>query len=1167
MEFLILGPLEVVDGGQKLPLGGIKQRALLALLLLRANEVVPSDRLIDELWGEAGPKEGAKSLSVAVTRLRKALEPNAFAGERKRLIVTQAPGYELRLAPGQLDLHRFERLAAEARAATTPAAAAEKLRDALRLWRGPPLADLAYESFCQPEIARLDELRLTVLEDRVRADLDLGRHAELVGELEGLVAEHPLRERLRQLLMLALYRSGRQAEALDAYQGARSALTEELGIEPSRELRELQQAILSQDPELDLQPVVEATEAPSRGVFVGRERELVQLTRALDDALAGQGRVALLAGEPGIGKSRLADELATRARARGMNVLVGRCWEAGGAPAYWPWIQSLRSLVDKSESAVLRAQLGASAADLAQLLPELRVVLPEVPEPPAVESEGARFRLFQAVSSLLQNATQARPIVLFLDDLHAADEPSLLLLRFVAREITGSRLLVVAAYRDVDPTLRDPLSAALAELVREPHTAQIELDGLSEPDVAAYIELASGTDPVPRLIQAVHAETEGNPLFVSEVVRLLDAEGHLADENADRRIPPGVRAVIGRRIGRLSEGCQGVLVPAAVLGREFGLDALAQLGSIPRDKLLDVLDEAMAERVVGEAPGSPGRVRFGHALIRDTLYDELTPARRLQLHRQAGEALESVYAADLEPHFAELAHHFFAAAPAGGRHKSVDYARRGGDRAASQLAYEEAIRLYEMALTLVEDDATRCDLLLASGEAQARAGDTPASKQTFREAAELAERRGLGEHLARAALGYGGRVMWEVSRDDPHLVPLLERALDAIGDGDSPLRVRLLARLAGGPLRDSRFPPQKKMSLSREALEMARRIGDPETLAHGIHGYILGHHSPDHAHRQLELATELIEVATRAGDQERVVEGHEERLDSLIELGEIDAAKLQLDALTKVAQELRQPSQAWIAGVYAGMLAVLEGRFDEAEGLISDTRDLGERALSWSAAVSYGLQLYVLRRQQGRLGEVEDLVRSSVELYSTYPIWRCVLVQTVAELGHTEEALDGFAALAANRFASLPFDEEWLSGVAMLSETARTLGEVEGASVLYERLLPYGDHVAICYPDISIGGVSLYLGILAQTKSCWDDAAQHFEDAIAMNGHIGARPWLAHAKHDLASVLLARGRPEDAGRAKLLLSQALASYRELGMPTYAANASALQGKVESAPGR
>jgi DNA-binding SARP family transcriptional activator len=442
MEFLILGPLEAHDGGRKLPLGGAKQRALLAMLLLHANEVVSSDRLIDALWSDAGRRDAANALSVAVARLRKALEVGS-SGTEDGLIVTRAPGYELRLGEDQLDLHRFERLVAEARAEPEPAAAAGQLRDALALWRGPPLADLAYESFTQAEIVRLDELGQTTLEHRIEADLALGRHDDLVGELEALTAKQPLRERVRAQLMVALYRSGRQAEALEVYADARRTLVEELGIEPGRPLRELHQAILEQDPGLEL---VEASEsaaeraagAPS-GIFVGRARELAELVCGLDQAFAGSGRLFLLAGEPGIGKSRLAEELATHARGRGGQVIVGRCWEAGGAPAYWPWMQLLRAYVRQSDAAALEAQLGAGAADLAQLVPELRERFHDLPVPP-LEPEGARLRLFDATVSFLRNAAEDQPMVLFLDDLHAADASSLLMLRFLARELASTRI-------------------------------------------------------------------------------------------------------------------------------------------------------------------------------------------------------------------------------------------------------------------------------------------------------------------------------------------------------------------------------------------------------------------------------------------------------------------------------------------------------------------------------------------------------------------------------------------------------------------------------------------------------------------------------------------------------------------------------------------------------
>ena len=762
---------------------------------------------------------------------------------------------------------------------------------------------------------------------------------------------------------------------------------------------------------------------------------------------------------------------------------------------------------------------------------------------------------------MLLSATRDRPVVLVLDDLHAADEPSLLLLRFIAREMADSRLLVICAFRDVDPTLRDPLSSALAELVREPQTSHIVLTGLSERDVAEYIELSSGVEPATRLVRAIHTETEGNPLFVAEVVRLLHAEGFIAEPDAHLRIPPGVRAVIGQRVGRLSERCRGLLVPASVMGREFGLDALARLSELGRDELLDVVDEAMAERVLGDVPGTPGQLRFGHALIRDTLYDELTPARRLQLHRDVGEALEAQHDRDAELHLAELAHHFFAAAPAGTADKAIEYAWRAGDRAASQLAYEEAARLYAMALTLVDETVARCELLLALGDARARAGDTPASKQAFREAAELAESRGLAEHLARAALGYGGRIIWEVSREDEYLAPLLERALAALGEEESPLRVRLLARFAGGPLRDASFPPERKAALSLEGLEMARRMGDRAALAYALAGYIAARHSPARTPEQLKLATELVKLAREAGDLERAVEGYEHRLGVLLELGEAQRAKADLAAMAEAAAELRQPSQDWFVAELRAHFALLEGRFADAEDLIEGARSLGERAQSWSAAVSFRLQLFLLRREQGRLEEVEEIVRRSADAYPTYRIWRCVLAQTAADLGHEPESRVTFEALAKDRLAALPFDKMWLASMGFLAETAKALVHVRGAAILYEELLPFRDRVAAA-PEFSTGAVARYLGLLAATMERWDEAERHFEDALEMNGRIGARPWLAHTQEDYARMLLARGTA-DREKALELLAEALATYRELGMKP--APTIRLEGVADSQP--
>jgi eukaryotic-like serine/threonine-protein kinase len=791
-----------------------------------------------------------------------------------------------------------------------------------------------------------------------------------------------------------------------------------------------------------------------------------------------------------------------------------------------------------------------------QILPELTELYGQLTVPPSGDPEGARFRLFEATSAFLRAASLTRPVVLVLDDLHAADAPSLLLLQFLSGTIADARLLVIGAYRDVDPSLRDPLAESLVELRRLAVTRSLPLVGLSEADVASFVSSTTGLEPATDLVSALHRATDGNPLFVGEVVRLLTSEEALESitdtESWRRTVPEGVKEVIRRRLSHLSDNCRLVLVLGAVVGREFDLGLLELVSEVSGDHLLEVLDEAARERVVTDVPGQPGRMRFVHVLIRDTLYDELTPGRRVQLHRRVGDALEDFYADNIEPHLAELAHHFYESARPAFTEKALAYARRAAERSLTQLAYEEAARLFGVALRILDstesqDDVLRCELLLALGDAYARAGDTPRSKQMYRQAARLAEALRLPEHLGRAALGYGGRLMWDVSRDDEYLVPLLERALATLGDEDSTLRVKLLGRLAAGPLRDSSVDPLRRRRLGAQALEIARRIGEPSTLAYGLHGHLTSELSPDSVPETLELAKELIGVALQAGETELAVEGYEVHLEASIELGDLSTARADLDAMTRLADELHQPAQRWLAGVCRTALALLEGRFDEAEQLIAETRSVGERAQRWSAAVTYGLQLYLLRRDQGRLGEVEQLVRRSATDYPTYPIWRCVLANMLAELGSTASAHAELEALAAHGFSAIPFDEEWEVSLCFLAEAAAHLRDRDHGATLYELLLPYAERVAMSYPEISLGSVSRFLGILASTTGQYDEAARHFEDAVAMNEQIGARPWLVHSQDDYAHMLLRRGERGDAEKAKSLLDGARRAYRELGI--------------------
>jgi len=503
----------------------------------------------------------------------------------------------------------------------------------------------------------------------------------------------------------------------------------------------------------------------SGSFFVGRDRELRELLEALAEAASGRGRLVLVGGQPGIGKSRLADELATRARERGHLVLWGRGWEDAGAPPYWPWVQALRAYLRSTDTEEVRRHLGSGAADVAQMLPELRVLFPDLPPPADTGPEAARFQLFDSTATLLRNAARAQPLLVVLDDLQAADAPSILFLRFLASQLGDMSLLVVGTYRDVELTPEHPLTSAIAEVAREPFTRMLVLAGLEPDAVGQFIELAAKVTPHGRLVAAVWRETSGNPLFVGEAVRLLSAEGRL-NEVADPlslrvAVPAGVRAVIARRIGHLSEATGRALGLGAVLGPEFSLEVLRRIGDYEADQALDLVDEAVQAGLLQPVSGVLGRYRFSHDLVRETLYDELSPGRRVRLHRRAAHVLEEFHAASIDAHLAELAFHYVEAAQGGDEtlaqsdverigSKAVEYARRAGDDAARSLAYEEAARLYSMALAVLDlgqvpDDQTRTEALLALGDARARAGEIDDARTVFLEAAKIAKRTGTGQ--------------------------------------------------------------------------------------------------------------------------------------------------------------------------------------------------------------------------------------------------------------------------------------------------------------------------------------------------------------------------------------------------------------------------------------
>jgi class 3 adenylate cyclase len=894
-------------------------------------------------------------------------------------------------------------------------------------------------------------------------------------------------------------------------------------------------------------PPSRATEvARQRAIFVGRDRELAELLAALDDLPSRGGALFLLSGEPGIGKTRLVEEFAARAADRGARVLSGRCWESGGAPAYWPWVQCLRALIQEAEPGLLAAQLGAGAADIAQIVPKLREFFSDLPLPPSLDPEGARFRLFDAVTTFLRNAAAAQPLVVVLEDVQAADAASLLLLRFVAADLAQAHLLVIATRRDSDRASTDTFASALAELTRTDRFHDLPLAGLGREDVARLVKADSATEPTEGLVAAIHDRTEGHPFFVGETVRMLASGGRLD------ALPLGVRAVVAQRLGLLSEKCRRVLAVAAVVGREFETDLLAVVAEVEPAPLLDRLEEALVAKALADVPGAPGRFRFAHALIREVLYDELAATRRLRLHGRVGEALEAIHAAELEPRLAELAHHFLLAAPAGSAAKAVDYAARAAERAVAELAYEEAARLYEMAvmahgLQPGADAPVRCELLLGLGAAQASAGDMIAAKDTFVRAADVARSAGMAEQLARAALGLGGSHV-TLPPDDARVLPLLEEALAAVGENGGVLRARLLARLACAAQRPS---------LSLDGVDLARRLDDPATLAWTLHARFVFVWGPDNLDDLFALSGEMIAAAERAEDPEQALNGHLLRFELLVTLGRTAAARDELAVATRLARELRLPSARWHVAVHEAELALLGGRFAEADALIEQAQQSGERSASAAVTATPVVQRFPLLLEQRRLEELRPALSDIAAANPQTAVYRCLLARLEVDVGNYTAARAMLELLAPDDWAAVPRDYKWLLAVSLLAETAALLTNEEWASQLYDLLAPYASLVAVAPHFFPIGAVSRYLGMLAAVLSNLDEAARRLEDAAATNSAIGARPWVAHAKADHARVLLTRNGSGDREHACDLLRDARATYQQLAMTASAAKVSIL----------
>jgi tetratricopeptide (TPR) repeat protein len=893
------------------------------------------------------------------------------------------------------------------------------------------------------------------------------------------------------------------------------------------------------------EPQPETSSGPD--LFVGRAAELEALTAACGDARVGRGRLFLVCGEPGIGKTALADEAGRRAEAAGFLTLWGRCWKGGGAPAFWPWVQLIRACM-RSPAAAALDDLAGVTGDLARVVPELAGRDTGQPQGRSVTPEQERFRLFGSTASLLRAVAASRPLALLLDDLQWADEASLLLLDFIARELRGAPVLIVGTYREGEAGLNERVAPLLEQISREGQT--LLLRGFGADETADLVVRRSSHAPSELMLAEIWRITEGNPLFIEEVLQLLWSERRRDAGDGRIKVPDGVRDVLRRRLDCLTDETRSVLSAAAVIGREFDLDVAARTAGEDGGRAEAAIAEAMTAGVLLAAGG---RYRFSHALIGETLYEDLPSPQRVRLHRQAAAALLAHVGADVEAHLDELAHHFLGAAPGGDAAAAVDWATRAGDHAVSQLAFESGARAFSRALDVMRAftpppdgapawEQRRIELLLRLGGARLHFNDLGGSDAAFREAIGAARELGDGGLFARAALGLGA-ARFERGGSDGDLVAVLREALDRVGDTMPAQRSRLLSRLAASSY--LRGADRRQLDLTQEAIELARQCGDRGALASAL----TARHSlcwqRDDVAERLQLAKEIVRLAEAAGEEEAALDGLGWKIFDLLEIGESAAAEAAIAAYERRAEQTRLARQRWYACVYRTMLAMLRGRYAEAEKMAE--RGLAIRQADGAPPSQfYAAQLFTIRRDQGRLRELEPAVQAVARQYEHMPTWQCVLALYHAAVGDETAARRVFERLSARNHRDFPVDVTWLPSMSMLAEVCDFLDDARRAEGLYALMQPYAGRNVVVVGNVAVrGAVDFFLALLARAMRRWDAAAAHFAAACEAHERLGAPPLVALAKFEWARTLQRQGAAD--AKAAVLGDQALAIAANIGM--------------------
>ncbi len=909
--------------------------------------------------------------------------------------------------------------------------------------------------------------------------------------------------------------------------------------------------------------------------LLGRDGELARLRSLLDDARDGHQQLALVGGDAGIGKTSLVMALAATAAERGTEVVWGRCWEGGGGAPFWPWVQVLRSCLERLDDAAL-ADLGPPAADLAHLVPEVRARIPGLPATPASDSPDARLRLFESVATFLAVAARATAtgLVVAIDDFHAADEGSIKLLQHLARRRAAVPLVIVATYRITEVVLSEALTVAVDELSRQ--AMSLRLRGLDTAQVGTLLErAAAGVGRVD--VARVREATDGNPFLVYEAARLLSATA--PDRRADVVLPADARALIHRRLEPVPPEQRAVLAAGAVLGRDFDLRPLSLVVDRPPVELIDVLGGAVDLAVVEEV--QLGRWSFTHALLREALLDGLDEGDRARLHRRAGEVLASIHGVSDGPVVARIAAHFHAAIAGGGDvSQTVTLCAHAASIATAALAYEEATRWYERALETLHlmepvDELRRYELLVALAEVATRRGNVRAAGLAHQRAIRAARSLESVELAARVAV-----LAAPLAVSDPLVIGALDDALCDLPDEDGPLRARVLVSFAR-VMSSSYLPLHILMDVNQQGLEMARRVGDPETQWWTLwqwhqNAYLSVQTLPE---RQ-RVATELMAIADRSGDLERRLMARQFRAADLVEAGDLAAARVELETALAEAKALRMPFHVWVATSGLADLAIGQGRLEEAERLARRAAAMGDD-LDWvNPEITFGAQLGLIRGHQGAFDEMARLAMAALETW-TVTGFDCArqfpALLSVVESGHPAEArnrLDKVLGPGVDKLFIVTDPEgnqlQWTDGrgccAMAIAELCWLLDDRHRAADLYDRMFSRrGSHIVA--GQGSRGAADRYLGQLATVLGRFTEAEDLFEDAHRLHERMGTPIWGAHGRMDHARMLTLRDGPGDRARAADLLTEAATTFRRLGMTFFEQRARQRLESVRGTDGR